>query len=182
MLAIPAVIEGEYRKHRDSEALAVLNKLREHHNTLTAEAVAMKQMLKRCALTEAELPSVGLPTDWVDNVAGRFAALAATVHPMLTVLPHDEDDVTLAYARVVHGRAPAAKGAASMNDSTLCEVALRIAGHRSAGATGLLTSNSSDFRPTGSLDPELVNDYDSVGLVDLPTWRDALRFAQAATP
>lgn len=95
--------------------------------------------------------------------------MADTVHSLLVVLPHDEIEVSTAYSRVAHGRAPAARGAASMNDSALCEAALRLARQRPARTTGLLTSNSHDFRPTGILDADLVDDYDAAGLVDLPT-------------
>ena len=179
LLAIPAVIEAEFEKHRQGAAEEVLNTLRKHHNTLTAEAKAMADMLKRCRLTAAELPAIDVPTAWPLTLTERFVDLASTLHAALRVLPHDDTDVSPAYARVVRGLAPAVKGAASMNDSTLCEMALRIARQRPVGTTGLLTSNTSDFRPGGSLHPDLAADYASAGLVDLPTWRDAARFVTA---
>jgi hypothetical protein len=179
VLAMPEAIEAEYRRHRDGTTDSVLNELRERHNALLSQSKALGEMIERCALVESEIPSIGMPDNWVEAVAGRFSASAETLHSLLSVVPHDEDDVSSAYSRVVHGLAPAAKGAASMNDSTLCEVALRIARQRHTGTTGLLTSNAQDFRPRGSLDSDLLTDYTAAGLVDLATWRDALRFVQA---
>ena len=179
LLAIPVLIEAEYQKHRNGAADGVLNELRKHHNTVMFEAKFMRDMLKRCGLTAGELPAISLPADWADTLAGRFVSLAAEVHAKLTLVPHDPDDVVPAFSRVANSRAPAVQGAVGMNDSTLCEVALRIARQRPLGTTALLTSNGKDFRQAGSLHPQLVGDYDVSGLVDLPTWREALRFARA---
>ena len=178
VLAIPMLIEVEYEKHRQGAAEGVLNELRKHHNTVASEASFMMDMLKRCSLTADELPAIDLPADWADTLAARFVGLGADVHAKLTLVPHDEDDVAPAYSRVVTSRAPAVQGAVGMNDSTLCEVALRIARQRPPGTTGLLTSNDKDFRQAGSLHPDLVGDYDAGGLVDLSTWRDALLFTR----
>lgn len=179
LLAIPEAIEAEYQKHRQGTAESVLNDLRRHHNTVTNEASFMKDMLRRCGLTVDELPAIDLPVEWVEKLAARFVNLGVDVRANLTLVPHDEDDIAPAYARVAKSRAPAVQGAVGMNDSTLCEVALRIARQRPHGTTGLLTSNDTDFRQSGSLHPQLVADYDAGGLVDLPTWRDALMFARA---
>lgn len=180
LLAIPEVIEAEYQKHRQGAADGVLNELRKHHNTVTTEARFMKDLLRRCGVSAYELPAIDLPSEWVDSLATRFLKLGEDVRSNLTLVPHDEDDVTPAYARVAKSRAPAVQGAVGMNDSTLCEVALRIARQRPPGTTGLLTSNGKDFRQSGSLHPQLIDEYDTAGLVDLPTWRDALMFARAA--
>lgn len=179
LLAIPEAIEVEYEKHRQGTVESVLNELRKHHNTVTTEATFMKDMLRRCGLTAGELPTIDVPADWQETLATRFVDLGADVRAKLTVMPHDEDDVTPAYSRVAKSRAPAVQGAVGMNDSTLCEVALRIARQRPPGTTGLLTSNDRDFRQSGSLHPELVAEYDAGGLVDLRTWRDAFMFARA---
>lgn len=179
LLSIPEAIEAEYQKHSQGTVEGVLNELRKHHNTVTIEARFMKDLLRRCGVTADELPTIDLPSDWAETLAAQFANLGADVRTKLTLVPHDEDDVTPAYSRIAKSRAPAVQGAVGMNDSTLCEVALRIARQRPPGTTGLLTSNDKDFRQSGSLHPQLVADYDAGGLVDLPTWRDALMFARA---
>lgn len=177
LLSIPEAIEAEYQKHSEGTAEGVLNELRKHHNTMFTEARFMTDMLRRCGVAADEVPAIDLPSDWAESLAARFANLGAEVRAKLTLVSHDEDDVKPAYSRVAKSRAPAVQGAVGMNDSTLCEVALRIARQRPPGTTGLLTSNGRDFRQSGSLHPELVADYDAGGLVDLPTWRDALMFA-----
>ncbi len=134
-------------------------------------------MRVRCGLRDvSDDPS---PLDWFEPLAVLFEALAATVHAALSVGYDDDADVMGAWARVAVRRAPAQRGTRSMADSVLCEAALRIARQRPPGTTGLLTSNKKDFRQAGSLHPDLVDGYGQAGLVDLPTWRDALMFARA---
>lgn len=178
ILAIPEAIEAEYQKHRHGTAEHVLNGLHNHHNTLTGTATLMNDMINRCALTADDLPAIDLPENWADDLAARFEHLAADVHARLTVVPHDDVDIAAAYSRVATCRAPAVQGAAGMNDSTLCEASLRVARQRPPATTALLTSNDKDFRKSGSLHPQLVDDYAASGLVDVATWRDALRFVR----
>ena len=130
LLSIPEAIEAEYQKRRQGAVEGVLNELREHDNTVTTEAKFMKDMRRRCGVTADELPAIDLPADWAETLTARFANLGADVRTKLTLVPHDEDDVTPAYSRVAKSRAPAVQGAVGMNDSTLCEVALRIARQR----------------------------------------------------
>ena len=112
-------------------------------------------------------------------LSARFGALADVVHGTLVPVARDAGDEARGFDRTVKREPPAIRGAASVNDSVLCEAALRLATHRPRGTTGLLTSNDRDFRRAQTLHPSLTVDYDAPGLVDLRSWGDAISLVRA---
>lgn len=178
LVTTTAAIEVEFMAHRHSEAARVRNELSQLPERYIEEPSFAADMVKRCGL--AASPTAGVSLDWLEAIGERFVTLNEAVHEILDVRPEDVDDVAPAWERVAVRQAPAARGSRSMADCVLCEAALRVARQRPHGTTGLLTSNKKDFRQGGSLHPGLVESYAGAGLVDLPTWRDALMFARGS--
>lgn len=176
-LSSPEPIAAEYsRKHEDIWR-DCQDRLRQRHNDLASTATEVIDLSRRSGIAMSSLPSINLPKNWAEVVAEHSFDLAKKVRSLLIVTQPGERVVSLAYARVAMFRAPAERGAPSMNDSVLCEAALELAMRRPPSTTGLLTSNEADFRSSGALRVDLQNDYDAAGLVDLPTWHEAAKFA-----
>lgn len=174
-----AAVQVEFMAHRHSEAATVRRELRRCSEKLGDDTELVSNMFARCGLAPHPLDELSL--EWFEDLGERFVTLTNAVCRATVVRPDDTDDVIPAWERVAVRRAPANRGSRSMADCVLCEAALRIARQRRSGTTGLLTSNKKDFRLAGSLHPDLVGAYGEAGLIDLPTWRDALTFARGIT-
>jgi hypothetical protein len=180
ILAMTEAIEVEFHSNRQKVTTEVRHELRRYCESLDSnDPSPMADMLKRCGLSLR--PPGELSLEWFEAVAVRFEVLTDRAYAVMGVRPNDPDDVMPAWERVAVRRAPAVRGSKSMVDAVLCETALRVSRQRPRGTTGLLTSNKKDFRKAGALHPDLVDSYDDSGLVDLPTWRDALMFARGST-
>lgn len=181
ILAIPEVIDIEYLSHRTNQEAATRGELRKLHAGLLADAAALQKLRHRCGLGADELPGALPQREWGDALSARFGSSADEVHGTLTLLARDAGDEARGFDRTVKREPPAVRGAGSVNDSVLCETALRLAAHRPRGTTGLLTSNDRDFRRAQVLHPALAEEYDTHGLVDLRSWGDALSLTRSVS-